>query len=47
MEPQIRYARTVDGVNIAYFTMGEVKRASYARSARKQTRSESAAQDQT
>jgi class 3 adenylate cyclase len=23
MEPQIRYARTVDGVNIAYFTMGE------------------------
>ena len=22
-EPQIRYARTVDGVNIAYFTMGE------------------------
>jgi class 3 adenylate cyclase len=23
VEPQIRYARTVDGVNIAYFTMGE------------------------
>lgn len=23
MEPQIRYARTADGVNIAYFTMGE------------------------
>lgn len=23
MDPQIRYARTVDGVNIAYFTMGE------------------------